>query len=187
MAKGQTTVVKRSLILLTTYLAVLLFFLSAGCSVTLEEKSTETGAELGAPSLEAKRRAAWLRMQQEHPVAVVINNYNFSGPFDLERGGTRSPRMGDKFFWIYVDVVNTGEEADYPPNPNEFRVIYADQEILPEAEWGGRKGYPDYPLPLDKVFPGTGPEGWIWFEVPEYISVQDLKVTFRGDRLLLPR
>lgn len=167
-------VAKRSLILFIAYSILLLLFVSL-FSIGIRELAKTIPKSPSLPFPEEK-------------VEVVIEKYEFSGPYETSYRETRSPDTGAKFFWIYAKVKNTGKRAVYEPMWVEFRITYAGQEIHPEGQGGDRKDYPSFPSPkVDKLYPGVAVEGWVYWEVPQAASAEDLEVTYQGRKLTLPR
>ena len=114
---------------------------------------------------------------------------------------TPTPHPGAKFLFIYLKVENVGKTKRTFPywsfplgvNLNEISLNYARASMDPYwmsydflwrgISWDSVKKHPfspPYSWEIHSVYPGASKEGWIAFEVPEGIELEDTTLEIRG-------
>ena len=89
---------------------------------------------------------------------------------------------GAQYLLIYFKVENVGEVAHTLPYKYSIVLSYKDRKVGPEIEIRGINYRVKYD-PDEKIYPGVTKEGWIAYEVPENIDLEDafILANYRGN------
>ncbi len=69
-----------------------------------------------------------------------------------------SPKPGNKFYWIHIELENKGEDQNIDPDPEYFKI---------ETEEGNEYKNPQEEGMPDTIEPGEAEHFWLVFEIPE--------------------
>ena len=96
--------------------------------------------------------------------------------FITEFGSQRIPSLGHKFFWVHVQLKNTGPNQVDIPLSEHFSVLYAALELKPT--YGHRKNHEDYTALGQFLFPDQIINAWLRFDIPVHAELEDLRFVF---------
>jgi|GEM_PF-2800294 len=90
---------------------------------------------------------------------------------------------GAEYLLIYFKAENIGEVAHTLPYKYSIVLSYKEKKVAPEINIRGVNYRAKYD-PDEKIYPGVTKEGWLAYEVPENIDLDDalILVNYRGDR-----
>lgn len=128
-------------------------------------------------------------------ISVSLGMMNFDG-FDTEytldnwSEDTVTAESGNQFAFVNISVENTGPDPDIPPRQDAFSALVAGNEysVFAADDWGRADfkspitGSEYYPGGVDD--PGEITSGWLVFQVPDDLSVEDLTVQYSPDEYL---
>ena len=112
---------------------------------------------------------------------VTMAQTEITDSFITEFGSQRVPSPGLKFFWVHVQLKNTGQEQIDIPVPEHFSVLYAATELKPT--YGHRKDYADYTALGPVLFPNQEVDAWLRFDIPDTAELKDLRFVFLPESL----
>jgi hypothetical protein len=112
---------------------------------------------------------------------VTMAQTEISNSFITEFGSQRVPSPGLKFFWVHVQLKNTGQEQIDIPVPEHFSVLYAATEL--KSTYGHRKEYADYTALGPVLFPNQEVDAWLRFDIPDTAELKDLRFVFLPESL----
>ena len=90
---------------------------------------------------------------------------------------------GAEYLLIYFKAKNIGEVAHTLPYKYSITLSYKEKEVGPELDIRGVNYRVKYD-PDEKIYPGVTKEGWIAYEVPKNIDLDDaiILANYRGNR-----
>jgi hypothetical protein len=103
---------------------------------------------------------------------VTLVKAELSQQYLNEFNAPRNPPAGMQFAWAQVQVTNTGSLVTDIPLPENFSLLYYQNEYKPT--YGRRQGYIDYTGLNKALDPGGTVEAWLRFDVPADARLEQL-------------
>lgn len=107
---------------------------------------------------------------------VTMEQAEITDSFITEFDSQREPSPGQKFFWVHVQLGNTGQDQIDIPLPEHFSVLYAATELKPT--YGHRKDHKDYTTLEPVILPDQEVDAWLRFDIPVNAELKDLSFVF---------
>jgi len=120
---------------------------------------------------------AGYRIRAEEP--ILESNYEYENYHG--ETATAAPDDGNQWAFVTIWVKNETGQANYSPLPTEFGLLYGTEQADGETFLADDPINKGDPFDGGELQPGVERSGWIAFQVPDDLSVDDLTMAWSQD------